>query len=138
MNGTPASESASAGPAHLEPLLPYYLALSAALSRRGRHGEAAILLQQAQQDAGSNQEQVGGLLVDELVADADHERVLTAALDLVDRAPLAARRALTQLRDSVRPAQLPDAARLLLERDWLAFARRTETPEPKGDGIPSG
>jgi tetratricopeptide (TPR) repeat protein len=124
------SENVPAEEAHPEPLLPYYLALSAALSRRGRHGEAANLLQQAQQDAGPDQEQVGRLLVDELVADADHDRLLIVALDLAGRAPLAACRGLTHLRDSVSPAQLPNAAQLLLERDWAAFAMRTETPQP--------
>ncbi len=111
-------------------MLPLYLALSAALSSRGRHSEAAILLERAQQDAGPDQEQVAGLLVDELVAAADHEKVLTVALDLADRAPLAACRALTHLRDGLRPAQLPNAAQLLLERDWVAFAGRTQTPQP--------
>src|SRR5262249_940704 len=43
---------------------------------------------------------------------------------------LAACRALTHLRDGARPSQLPNAARLLLELDWAAFARGTETPQP--------
>ena len=130
VTGTRPNQDIPTEPVDLEPLLPYYVALSAALSRRGRHGEAAVLLQQAQRDAGPAQEQVGGLLVDELVADADHEKLLAASLDLVDSAPIAACRALMHLLDSVRPAQLPNAAQLLLERDWAAFARRAETPEP--------
>ncbi len=69
------------------------------------------------------------MLIDELIADANHEQVLRAALDLADIAPLAARRALSHLRETVRPAQLPNAAPLLLERDWATFAASTQTPQ---------
>jgi tetratricopeptide (TPR) repeat protein len=112
----------------LDPLLPYYLALSGALSKRGRHAEAAALLRQAQIEADEAQEQVGALLIDELIAASNHEKTLDAALDLLEVAPLAACRALTYLRDNARPSQLPNVVPRLISQDWARFARKTEIP----------
>jgi tetratricopeptide (TPR) repeat protein len=112
----------------LDPLLPYYLALSGALSKRGRHAEAAALLRQAQTEADEAQEQVGALLIDELIADSSYEKTLDAALDLLEVAPLAASRALFYLRDNARPGQLPNVVPRLMSQDWVRFARRTEIP----------
>ena len=121
-------ERSAAGGAELDQLLPYYLALSGALSRRGRHAEAAALLRQAQAEADGAEEQVGALLVDELIVDSEHEKTLDAAIDLLDAAPLAAGRALSYLRDNARPAQLPNVVPRLMSRDWADFATRAEIP----------
>jgi tetratricopeptide (TPR) repeat protein len=111
----------------LEPLLPYFLALCSGLSRRGRHAEAADLLRQARRELGADQEEIGGLLVDELARADAPDALLTAALELLDLAPVAAAKALSSLQ-GVRPVKLPNGAARLLDRDWAEFARREAVP----------
>jgi tetratricopeptide (TPR) repeat protein len=110
-----------------EPLVPYYLALAAALSRRGRHREAVDLLRRAGNEPGADQEVIGALLVDELIGDHDHAAKLTTALELIGQAPVAAARALASLRE-LRPAELPNAAEHLLDADWAGFAASRDVP----------